>query len=247
MLQSAIANIKKLFKYNWGGDIFKKLTPIDNEIRVPESVSKDIKNGAYILFLYAGLIFITTILSMFLISNALGYWTNFLGPNWRANIISNAVITLIVSAAIPFLLIYFLTGEKRRKPLPYFIVFVLSAIGIIYILTEIYSAFVLIPFSVFMALLNLIAVIIEFAAYASIAVGCIDFLLEANNKELTPELEIKKEGTAESIPEETTENISEEQPQQPQQEIDETQPGASNEANELLELNQSIDNQTNEE
>lgn len=212
LVKKVINNIKKLVAYKWNGDFLKKLKPSGKVIKIPLGTTDNIKTGSIVLGVYIVVTFMIALLSLVLISNALGYWSNIMGADWRSVAIGNAIITALISVVIPFVLVLFLTGEKERKSLPYFIVLILVIGGIIFIITQIFSAFGLMKFSIIVALLNLIAVVIEFGAYTTIAVGCIDFILEANDEGNLATLEVKNETEILDLTKNQTNQPNDEQP-----------------------------------
>jgi len=178
-----ISNISKLFKYKWGGEFFSKLKPTQNEIMVPDGVKKSIKAGTGLMLIYICISALVTILTTVLITSAFGYLRGYGGFGLNVGIIISALITLLISAAIIITLMVYLTGNKKRKPMPYFIVLILAGIGIFFMIWGIISAIAMIGYTAIFGLISLIGVLVEFVALCSIAVGCIDFCLAANSAE----------------------------------------------------------------
>lgn len=183
-------NVKKLTKYKWGGEFFNSLKPSQNEITIPDSTSKNIKKGSKFLFIYVIITFLISISTILFVTNLYGRWLNYAGNSWKTQIIVRGLITAVISGAIVYAVMTYFTGNKKRKPLPYFVLFCLSAVGIVYLIWGIIGGLLMLAWSIVGGLLTILGSFVSVIAYSDVAVGCVDFLLEANKK--VPE-EPKKE------------------------------------------------------
>ena len=189
-----VNNIKKLFNYKWSSKFFEQLKPTQNEIEVPTEVGKNIKTGTIFLYIYAGVVALLQIVAVYWIANSLGVFASFMG-DWKAKAITNALVTAAISGAVIYFVAKFLTSEGKKKPLPYFIVFILTIVGTLFLIYSIfgsasdygYSVFGLFKYNALLGILYLAAIAAEFIGYTYVAVGCIDFCLEANQPTEQPE------------------------------------------------------------
>lgn len=182
-------NVKKLTKYRWGGEFFNSLKPSQNEIEIPESTSQNIKKGTKFLLIYVVITFLVSISNVLFVTNPYGRWINYVsGSSWKVQVVVQGLISAAISAAIVYGIMNYLTGNKKRKPLPYFILFCLSAVGIVYLVWGIIGGLMMLGWSLIGGLLTIVGSFVSLIGYSDVAVGCVDFLLEANKKEpKTPE------------------------------------------------------------
>ena len=183
-------NVSKLFSYNWS-DVFSKLQASENMIEVPEEAAQSIKNGFYLSFVFS---IITSVITIFTAiaaaSLAAGLATDLVGTSLGistgsviVSAIISAVISFAISVAILYFLMNFLTGSGPRKPLRYIVVLVLIALGMLGTIGSLLTAISFISRGVIISILTLFSSAVSFIACANIAVGCIDFCLEANKTE----------------------------------------------------------------
>jgi len=200
-------NAKKLFKYKWGGDFFNKLKPSGSEIEVSEPIKKDIKKGALLIYVYIIVNAINSIVMAFNISN--NPWVkaaNDLAASFgvqttnviNIQAITSAIMSAIISAVIIFVIVKYLTGDGKRKSVWYFVIIILTVIGFILLIPTIIGLFALLAafgsfYGVASFALTILAVCISFIGYTNIAVGCIEFCLEAN-KTVSSKDQEKKQG-----------------------------------------------------
>lgn len=185
-------NIKKLTKYKWKEGFFNSLKPTGSEITIPESTSKNIKKGTKFLFIYVAINFLITLANTFLVSNAWGRWLNYAGSgSWKVQVVVNAVVTAAISGAIVYAVMAYFAGNKKRKPLPYFILFIFTAVGIAYLIWGVIGGLMMLAWSFIGGLLTILGAFVSLIGYSDVAVGSIDFLLEANKKESQPKEEGK--------------------------------------------------------
>jgi len=205
-------NVSKLFSYNWS-DVFSKLRASENMIEVPEEAAQSIKNGFYLSFVFSIISVIITVLvamalplsedQFFQIIAAIitilgaiavtafvvGLATNFVTSlfdfsiEYEISALISAVISFAISVAILYFLMNFLTGSGPRKPLRYIVVLVLIALGMLGTIGSLLTAISFISRGVIISILTLFSSAVSFIACANIAVGCIDFCLEANKTE----------------------------------------------------------------
>jgi len=171
-----IENVKKLFSYNWS-EVFSKLKGNDNAIEVPEGVVKSIKSGFHLSIIYIAIIAAVPVLAMLFAS------IFFVGRDSIGAILAvfvTAVVVIAIAIVIVLLLLNFLIKGKARTALRYVVVLVLIAIGVVFTCFSFLGSFRTLGSDVIGFVLNLIALAVSFIAYANVAVGCIDFCLEAN-------------------------------------------------------------------
>jgi len=184
-------NVKKLTKYKWGGEFLNSLKPTQNEIAIPDSTSKNIKKGSMLLFIYVGITFLITVSSVMFVSSAFGYWSNYIGNGWKVRAIMNGLVSAVISGVVIYLIMKYFTGDKKRKPMPYFVLFCLSAVGIAYLVWGVIAGLFMLGYNPLGGLLTIAGTFVSLIGYSDVAVGCIDFCLEANKK--APKIEEKKE------------------------------------------------------
>ena len=173
-----IDNVKKLLSYNWK-DVMPKLKATDNEIEVPTEAGASIKNGFYLSFAYAAISSVLSILTGLAALALARNVVNYIGITTRTSFIGlliSAIIGFAISVVILYFVMTFLTSAGPRKPIRYIVILVLVAIGAVSSFFLLLTAFS----SIIALLVSLVGVVVSLLAYANIAVGCIDFCLEAN-------------------------------------------------------------------
>lgn len=180
-----LKNFKKLFTYNWSRAFLKRLLPSNNKIAVSADVAKNITRGA------------VTLIVVDIIGCLINVYTTFFSRQNGIAITSETInISIqitpetiskfgnafgpILVAVIIGLVMHYLTSANLRRSLPYFVLLIICALGVIISITA--TIYYLIIFSrhPILTSLNLLCIIMLFMAFIRIAVGCIDFCLEAN-------------------------------------------------------------------
>lgn len=160
-------NITKLIKYPWSGAFFNRISKATAEIQIPESVSKDIRTGGFMMIVAYALNFLIPVFTI-LISRA------------SFGTIISSIVSFAISGGIMYAIIYYFTGDHIRKPMPYFILFVLVALGLISTLYSLVISFGFLGWNIIAGLISFVAVAVQLVAMVNVAVGCIDFLLASN-------------------------------------------------------------------
>ena len=173
MINTIISNFSKLFAYDWN-DVFSKLKASDKEIPIPASVTTDIKTGAIFSIILNIILVVIGAVIMLLISLFAG---GLKGLLVILGVIIVMAIPITVGIVIAIIVINYLTGDQIRKPLAYIIVLILVALGVFGSFLNLLSG--LAGFN-FLSLIQLGTFLVTSAGSVSIAVGCIDFCLEAN-------------------------------------------------------------------
>jgi hypothetical protein len=119
------------------------------------------------------------------LDNVLGGWDDLVpgAGSWKTRVIMQAVITAAISIAVIYGATTYLTGNKKRKPIGYFVLFILSVISIFHLGWQLITSLDYIRWSFMLAIVTWASIIAELLAMPSIAVGCIDFCLEANKQQ----------------------------------------------------------------
>jgi len=174
-------NIKKLTKYPWSGEFFNHLKPTENSIPVPETVKKDINEGAKFLYIYEVLLCISSIFLAIRFTNRLGWLGQFVNnTNYQVSSIINAIVSAGIGIAVIYFLTRYLTSKEARKPIVYFIIVIISLLGLVFLIPSLLGMFGLAAFDIIYCLLMLGATGVAIIGYSNVLVGCIDFCLAAN-------------------------------------------------------------------
>lgn len=160
-------NITKLIKYPWSGAFLSRISKASAEIQIPESVSKDIKNGGFLMIVAYAINFLIPVLSVVL---------------YRTSIttIISGIISFAISGGIMYAIIYYFTGDHIRKPMPYFILFILVALGLLSTIYSLLASFAFFRVFFGFGIVSIATIVIQVVAMANVAVGCIDFCLASN-------------------------------------------------------------------
>jgi len=167
-------NITKLIKYPWSGDFFNRISKASAEIQIPESVTTDIKTGAFMMMVTYALNFVVPVMRFFRFGASSYYVADTFG------ILLTGIFTCAVGGAIMYLVINYFTGDKVRKPMPYFILFILAGLSILSSLYSLSSAIRFLSWNPIAGLVSFVAVAVQVLGLINIAVGCIDFCLASN-------------------------------------------------------------------